>query len=173
MDIFLNGLDETGLRQILSAVDILREEIAFALSATDIPTDEAFEFFKRFSGAIHAVKDTELGYDRSSRYRVFYGPSFSGFDFVTGYRKEDVVAKMIEFDLVAFERACSENLSCQKRRGATERPRATITNSPAWSLRKDWRSVRKRACVWTSAGRKSPRGEPFAPVIASIRGSCQ
>jgi hypothetical protein len=95
LDIFLNGLDETGLRQILSAVDILREEIAFALSATEIPTDEAFEFFKRFSGAIHAVKDTELGYDSIKPLSRFVWTLFSGFDFVTGYQKEDVVAKMI------------------------------------------------------------------------------
>jgi hypothetical protein len=95
-DIFLNGLDETGLREILSAVDILREEIAFALSATDIATNEAFEFFKRFSGTIHAVRDTELGYDSIKPLARFLWTLFSGFDFVTGYQKEDPVVKMIQ-----------------------------------------------------------------------------
>jgi hypothetical protein len=28
-----------------------------------MPSEEAFEFFKRFSAAIHSVKDTELEYD--------------------------------------------------------------------------------------------------------------
>jgi hypothetical protein len=95
-DIFLNGLNETGLRDILSAVDVLREEIAFTLSATDIPTDKAFDFFKRFSYAIHAVKDTELEYDSIKLLSRFLWSLFSGFDFVTGYQEEDLVAKMIK-----------------------------------------------------------------------------
>jgi hypothetical protein len=39
--------------------------------------------------------------------------------------------------------------------------------------RKDWRSLRMRACVWTSAGGKSPHGKALALTIAPIRGSCQ
>ena len=40
-------------------------------------------------------------------------------------------------------------------------------------VRKDWRSLRMRACVWTSAGREMRRGSALAPTIAPIRGSCQ
>jgi hypothetical protein len=94
-DMFLNGLDETGLNDILRAVEILREEVNFALGATDIPADEAFEFLKRLSWAIHSVQRTELGYDEIKPLSGFLWELFSGFNFITGYQKEDVFAKMI------------------------------------------------------------------------------
>ena len=37
--------------------------------------------------------------------------------------------------------------------------------------RKDWRFLRNGACMWTSAGSRMTGGHPFAPSIASIRGS--
>ena len=41
----------------------------------------------------------------------------------------------------------------------------------ARARRKDWRFLRKRACMWASAGSRMTGGQPFAPSIASIRGS--
>lgn len=94
-DVFLNGLDEHGLIEILRAVDIFRDEIGFALSVVDIPSDDAFEFLKRFSCAIHAIKGSKLGYDDIKSLGRFLWSLFSGFDFVTGYQEEDIVEKMI------------------------------------------------------------------------------
>lgn len=94
--VFLDKLDEAGLLRILSAVDIFRDEISFALSAIDIPSEDAFDFFKRFSGAIHSVRSTELGYDSIKPLARFLWSLFAGFDFINGYRKEDLVAKMIK-----------------------------------------------------------------------------
>jgi hypothetical protein len=94
-DVFLNRLDETGLSQILRAIDLLREEVNYALGATDIPTDDAFNFLKRLSVAIHSVQRTELGYDEIKPLSNFLWTLFSGFDFITGCQDEDVFAKMI------------------------------------------------------------------------------
>jgi hypothetical protein len=94
--VFLNQLDENGLSQILRAVEILREEINYALGATDIPTDDAFEFLKQLSVAIHSIQRTELGYDEIKPLSNFLWTLFSGgVDFITGYQKEDIFAKMI------------------------------------------------------------------------------
>jgi hypothetical protein len=93
--VFLNNVDEAALLRIINAVDLFREEISFALSATEVSSDEAFQFFKRLSGVIHSIRSTELGYDEIKPLSRFLWTLFSGFDFVTGYRKEDLVAMMI------------------------------------------------------------------------------
>lgn len=94
-DVFLNQLDSVGLREILSAMELLREEVNFALSAVDIPADAAFDFLKRLSRAIHSIQHTSLGYDEVKPLSNFLWTMFSGFDFTTGYQEEDVVGKMI------------------------------------------------------------------------------
>jgi hypothetical protein len=93
--VFLNQLDETGLNQILRSFEILREEVNYALGATDIPTDQAFDFLKRVSVAIHSVQRTNLGYDEIKPLSGFLWEIFSGFNFISGYQEEDIFAKMI------------------------------------------------------------------------------
>ena len=94
-DVFLNEIDETSLQRILRAIDRLHDEIAFTLSVIDVPEDGAFEFFKRFSGIAHDLKGTQLGYDTIKPLSNFLWSLLSGFDVITGYQKEDLVAKMI------------------------------------------------------------------------------
>ncbi|NJL09063.1 MAG: hypothetical protein HC900_13110 [Methylacidiphilales bacterium] len=93
--IFLNNLDERSLAEIIKAIDLLREEINYAIGATDISTDQTFEFLKRLSVATYSVRSTELGYDEIKPLSRFLWTLFSGFDFITGYQEEDVFAKMI------------------------------------------------------------------------------
>ena len=75
---------------------LFRDEIAFVLNAVDIPGDEPFEFLKRLSSAIYSIQDTTLGYDETKPIANFLWSVFAGFDLVTGYRKEDIVKKMID-----------------------------------------------------------------------------
>ena len=46
-----------------------------------------------------------------------------------------------------------------------------VVNLLSRQRRKDWRSVRKGACVWIFRGAKALPGRPLAPAIAPIRGS--
>ena len=93
--VFLNRLDRTGLRNILFAIELLREEVNFAVSAIDIPKDESFEFLKRLSRALQSVRNADLGYDDIKPLGNFLWTIFSGFSFVTGYQQEDPVTKTI------------------------------------------------------------------------------
>ena len=79
-------------------MEIFRDELNFVLNNTDIPKDEPFEFMKRLSNAIYSMKDVTLGsgYDETKLLSRFLWSVFAGWDFITGYRKEDIVKKMID-----------------------------------------------------------------------------
>ena len=93
--VFLNRLDPTGLRNIIFQTELLREEVNFAVSAVDIPNDEAFDFLKRLSRVLQSVRDADVSYDEIGPLARFLWTVFSGFDFVTGYQQEDAVSKTI------------------------------------------------------------------------------
>jgi hypothetical protein len=95
-DEFQNKLDEHYLRELLTRMGIFRDELAFVLNNTDIPKDEPFEFLKRLSAAIYSMKDVTLGYDESKPLASFLWTVFTGWDWITGYRQEDIIKKMID-----------------------------------------------------------------------------
>src|SRR3984893_12562722 len=94
-DKFQNELGKYYLRELLTRMEIFRDELAFILNNTDIPKDKPFEFLKRLSAAIYSMKDVTLGYDESKPLAGFLWNVFAGWDQITGYRKEDIVKKMI------------------------------------------------------------------------------
>jgi hypothetical protein len=95
-DEFLNKLDDYYLRELLTRMEIFRDELTFVLNNTDIPKDEPFEFMKRLSNAIYSMKDVTLDYDETKSLARFLWSVFAGGDQITGYRKEDIVKKMID-----------------------------------------------------------------------------
>jgi hypothetical protein len=95
-DEFLNNLDERNLRELLTRMEIFRDELAFVLNNTDIPKDEPFEFLKRLIAAIYSMKDIKLGYDELKPLAGFLWSVFAGWDWIEGYREEDIVKKMID-----------------------------------------------------------------------------
>lgn len=95
-DEFQNNLDEYNLRELLTRMEIFRDEVTFVLNNTDIPKDEPFEVLKRLSAAIYSMKDVTLGYDESKLLVRFLWDVFAGWDAIAGYRKEDIVKKMID-----------------------------------------------------------------------------
>jgi hypothetical protein len=95
-DQFQNELDEYYLRELLTRMEIFRDELTFVLNNTDIPKDELFEFLKRLSAAIYSMKDVTLGYDETKPLARFLWNVFAGWDLITGYRKEDIIKKIID-----------------------------------------------------------------------------
>jgi hypothetical protein len=93
---FQNKLNEYYLKELLTRMAIFRDELAFVLNNTAIPKDEPFEFMKRLSAAIYSMKDVTLGYDESKPLASFLWNVFAGWNVITGYRKDDIVKKMID-----------------------------------------------------------------------------
>jgi hypothetical protein len=75
---------------------LVGQEAELLLASTDIPDDEAFEFLKRLSAAIRSLRDTTLGYDETKPFARFLWEVFAGWDWITGYRKADIIKQMIE-----------------------------------------------------------------------------
>jgi hypothetical protein len=94
-DRFQNNLDEGNLRELLTTMEIFRDEVRFVLNNTNIPRDRPFEFFKRLSNAIYSKKDTTVGYDSTERFGNFLWDIFAGFSVVSGPRDTDMVQEMI------------------------------------------------------------------------------
>jgi len=93
---FQNKLDKYYLQQLITKLEVLRDEINFVLNNVDIPSDEPFEFMKRLSAAIVAMKKTTDGYDDKDRFTGFLWSVFAGWSNVTGYSKSDVIKDMIK-----------------------------------------------------------------------------
>jgi hypothetical protein len=93
---FLNNLDEGNLRELITLLEIFRDEIVFVLGSTDIPDDEPFEFLKRLSAAIRSMRDTKLGYDETKLFARFLWEVYAGWDWTKGYSKGDIIKEMIE-----------------------------------------------------------------------------
>jgi hypothetical protein len=76
----------------------LRDEITFVLNNTDIPKDEPFDFLKRLSAAMYSMKSVTVDSDSDEIKPVarFLWEIFAGWDWLTGYRKEDIIKKMID-----------------------------------------------------------------------------
>ena len=111
-DDFQNNLNAYYLGELLTRMEILREELIFRLNNTDIPKDQPFEFLKRLSTIIYSMKHVTLGYDESKPLAAFLWEVFAGWNLITGYRKEDIIEKMIG----EIQRAvgCSRSLRFRK-----------------------------------------------------------
>jgi hypothetical protein len=94
-DSFHNKLDEYNLEVLLTHMEILRGEILFVLGSIDIQDEDVMEFLKRLSDAIVRMRNTKTDYDSVKSLGHFLWEIFAGFDFATGYRKEDIIGNMI------------------------------------------------------------------------------
>lgn len=92
---FENNLDDYNLQQLLTCMELFREELVFVLNNTDIPKDKPFEFLKRLSAIIFSMKNVKIGYDETKPLDRFLWDVFAGFDLITGYRNEDIIKNMI------------------------------------------------------------------------------
>jgi hypothetical protein len=93
---FMNNLNEFYLVRLQTLMEQLRDELMFVLNNTDIPKEEPFEFLKRLSAAMYSMKSVTIGYDEIKPLAGFLWDVFAGWDWIKGYRKEDIVKKMID-----------------------------------------------------------------------------
>jgi len=84
------------LREIQQELAILRDEILYVLNSIDVHDDRVFTFLNRLSHAIYPLKDIEPEYDDIKHIAGFLWEMFSGWSFVEGYRKTDIVQAMID-----------------------------------------------------------------------------
>jgi|ERR1700733_788915 len=94
-DAFQNKLDEYNLEALILKMEILRDEISFALNNVDIDDEQPFEFMKRLSHALFSMHNTTLGYDETKSFAGFLWSVFAGWDAVSGYRERDIIGDMI------------------------------------------------------------------------------
>jgi hypothetical protein len=93
---FLNNIEAHHIRDILTTMEIFRDEISYTLNTTYIPDDKPFEFLKRLSAAIYLQKDATPEYEPVKQLSRFLWELLAGWNFVTGYRERDIVQEMID-----------------------------------------------------------------------------
>jgi hypothetical protein len=89
-----DALEGYYLQQVLGRMETFREEVVFVLNNVDIQTDDALAFVKRLSKAIQSVSDISPEDEKKGLLRFLWS-IFSGWDFVTGYPKTDIIEDMI------------------------------------------------------------------------------
>lgn len=91
-----NNMTPFYLAVTLSRMEILRNEISFAMHSTDLSEEEAFDFLKRLSNAIILQRNATTDYDSIGSFLGFFWNLFAGWDWIEGYRGRDIVEEMIE-----------------------------------------------------------------------------
>ncbi len=96
-DAVANGIqsNEYYLNEILYNLRMLNDEIKFVRSSIDIHDEEVSQFLKKLSQVLHHMESTEPEYDSIKSFCRFLWEMFTGWSFVEGYRKTDIVADMI------------------------------------------------------------------------------
>jgi hypothetical protein len=94
-DAFMNKLDKYHLEALILKMEILRDEVTFALNNVDISDEQPFVFLKRLSHALFSMRNTTLGYDETKSFAGVLWSVFAGWDAVSGYRERDIIEDMI------------------------------------------------------------------------------
>jgi hypothetical protein len=90
-----NKMTDYYLDELLTHLEILRDEIRFAMSAVEIDDKRVLEFLKRLSATILKMRKTTRDYDSMKSFGNFMWEIFAGWSFVTGYQKRDFFEDMI------------------------------------------------------------------------------
>jgi len=91
-----NGLQGVHLDALINRMEAFRDDILFVLNNADIGNDQSFEFFQRLSSIIYERKKADPDYDGIKSLCRFLWEMFSGWSFVDGYAKSDIVEDMIK-----------------------------------------------------------------------------
>jgi len=95
-DAVANKIEGINLGELINRMEIFRDDILFVLNNTDIGDDEAFEFFQRLSAIIYSTKNVNPDYDGIKVLCRFLWEVFSGWSFVEGYSRSDIIEDMIK-----------------------------------------------------------------------------
>ena len=89
-------LDGHLLEDLLIQLSILRDEVAFVLNNTEINDKSVLSFFRLLSQRVYNFKarGIKMEYEDKKSLLGFLWELFTGWSFVDGYRKEDIVKLM-------------------------------------------------------------------------------
>lgn len=94
-DAVANGLTEDRLRALVVELELLMQEIHFALTSVDVRDPNALRFLKHLSRALYRSKNWSTDYDSTKSLLGFLWSFHTGWSWVDGYRPTDPVADMI------------------------------------------------------------------------------
>ncbi|MEQ1546301.1 hypothetical protein [Methyloglobulus sp.] len=97
-DAVANGIqrNEYYLNEILYELRLLNDEIKFVRNTIDIHDEDVFQFLNKLSQIIHRMESTKPDYDEIKSFCRFLWELFTGWSFVDGYRKTDLINDMIQ-----------------------------------------------------------------------------
>jgi hypothetical protein len=91
-----NKMTDYYLDELLTHLEILRDEILFVMSAIEIDDEKVLEFLKRLSATIVIMRKTTNDYDSMKSFGNFMWEVFAGWSMVDGYQKRDFFDDMIQ-----------------------------------------------------------------------------
>jgi len=94
-DSVLNGLDNQLLYELLGELELLKNEIEFINNNITIDDEDVFAFMKNLSINIYRLRNINLENDDIKTLSRFLWQLFSGWSFIDGYKKDDIVQVMI------------------------------------------------------------------------------
>jgi hypothetical protein len=97
-DAVANGLqaNEFYLREIVYELRMLNDEIRFIRSTLNIKDIEIYEFLGRLSREIVRMESTTQDYDEIKSFCRFLWEIFTGWNWVSGYSKTNLIQEMLE-----------------------------------------------------------------------------
>jgi hypothetical protein len=91
-----NKMTDYYLDELLTHLEILRDEILFVMSAVEIDDKKVLEFLKRLSATIVKMRKTTRDYDSMKGFGNFMWEVFAGWSIVEGYQERDFFEDMIQ-----------------------------------------------------------------------------
>lgn len=93
---FFNNLDERSLGEIVTYMEIFREQTEFVLASIYISDERPFAFFQRLTSIIARVRKSNADYDSKKEFLRFLWEIFAAASNVSGYLEHDVIGRAIE-----------------------------------------------------------------------------
>ncbi|MGA8593678.1 MAG: hypothetical protein WB676_02950 [Bryobacteraceae bacterium] len=91
-----NGLHSENIKSLIVESEILITEVRFTLIAVDVENQEVFAFLKDLANILYRARNCSPEYDGVKSLLSLMWSEFSGWSFIEGYTKRDVIADKIE-----------------------------------------------------------------------------
>lgn len=94
--VVLNNLDEHKIKRLIVELEILRDEVNYALNTIDIDDPEAFAFLKRLAEILYRNRSWTPEYDDVKELSGFMWSVHTGWSIMEGYTGRDIIGDMIK-----------------------------------------------------------------------------
>ena len=94
--VVLNGMNQRNVENLIIEIEILVDEIRYALYVIDIDKDEVFQFLKRLSKTAYRYRNFNVDYDDLEALSGFMWSIHTGWSMIDGYTDRDIIAEMID-----------------------------------------------------------------------------